>query len=154
MGCNGGCFKKHINECIEQVAQTLNNTSAQFASHPSAVVALGLPVVAMFGFIPGIMMGLKKRVRRLGGKYAQHICIICNMHAHQFLYVFLTIVTAATITVAGAARQQSAYVHAQAHLYAYTCDSNEDLTISRPDSVLTRWNTTSIRRCHAKGDKC
>jgi hypothetical protein len=117
-------------------------------------VALGLPVVAMFGFIPGIMMGLKKRVRRLGGKYAQHICIICNMQAHQFLYVFLTIVTAATITVAGAARQQSAYVHTQAHLYAYTCDSNEDLTISRPDSVLTRWNTTSIRRCHAKGDKC
>jgi bifunctional non-homologous end joining protein LigD len=32
--------------------------------------------------------------------------------------------------------------------------SDEDLTISRPDSVLTRWNTTSIRRCHAKGDKC
>jgi uncharacterized membrane protein (Fun14 family) len=39
----------------EQVVQTVNNTAAQFASHPSAVATSGLPV-AMFGFIPGIMM--------------------------------------------------------------------------------------------------
>ena len=44
----------------EQVVQTVNNTAAQFASHPTAVAASGLPVAAMFGFIPGIMMGLKK----------------------------------------------------------------------------------------------
>ena len=44
----------------EQVVQTVNNTAAQFASHPSAVATPGLPVAAMFGFVPGLMVGIKK----------------------------------------------------------------------------------------------
>ena len=44
----------------EQVVQALNNTAAQFASHPSALTASGLPVAAMFGFVPGLMMGFKR----------------------------------------------------------------------------------------------
>ena len=44
----------------EQVVNALNNTATQFAAHPSSLSASGLPIVAMFGFIPGLMMGLKK----------------------------------------------------------------------------------------------
>jgi uncharacterized membrane protein (Fun14 family) len=44
----------------EQVVNVLNNTATQFAAHPSSVAASGLPVAAMFGFVPGLMMGLKK----------------------------------------------------------------------------------------------
>jgi uncharacterized membrane protein (Fun14 family) len=46
----------------EQVVHTLNNTAKQFAAHPStlAASASGLPIAAMFGFVPGLMMGFKK----------------------------------------------------------------------------------------------
>ena len=44
----------------EQVVHALNNTATQFASHPSTVAASGLPVAAVFGFVPGLMMGFKK----------------------------------------------------------------------------------------------
>ena len=44
----------------EQVVHAFNNTATQFASHPSAVAASGLPVAATFGFVPGLMMGFKK----------------------------------------------------------------------------------------------
>jgi uncharacterized membrane protein (Fun14 family) len=44
----------------EQVVNALNNTATQFASHPSTVAASGLPVAAMFGFVPGLITGLKK----------------------------------------------------------------------------------------------
>ena len=43
-----------------QVVQALNNTATQFAAHPSAVYASGLPILAMFGFVPELMMGFKK----------------------------------------------------------------------------------------------
>jgi hypothetical protein len=36
------------------------STSTQFASHPSALAVSGLPIAAMFGFVPGLMMGIKK----------------------------------------------------------------------------------------------
>jgi uncharacterized membrane protein (Fun14 family) len=49
-----------LTNAAEQVVHALNNTATQFASHPSAVAASGLPVAAMFGFVPGLMMGLKK----------------------------------------------------------------------------------------------
>jgi hypothetical protein len=38
----------------------LNNTATQFAAHPSAIAATGLPTAAMIGFVPGIMLGFKK----------------------------------------------------------------------------------------------
>jgi uncharacterized membrane protein (Fun14 family) len=44
----------------EQIIHALNNTATQFVSHPSAVAASGLPIAATFGFVPGLMMGLKK----------------------------------------------------------------------------------------------
>jgi uncharacterized membrane protein (Fun14 family) len=44
----------------EQVIHALNNTATQFASHPSTVAASGLPIAAMFGFVPGLLMGFRK----------------------------------------------------------------------------------------------
>ena len=49
-----------LTNASEQVVHALNNTATQFASHPSAVAASGLPVAAVFGFVPGLMMGFKK----------------------------------------------------------------------------------------------
>jgi uncharacterized membrane protein (Fun14 family) len=42
-----------------QAVHVLNNTSSQFAAH-STTVAAGLPVAAAFGFMPGLMFGLRK----------------------------------------------------------------------------------------------
>jgi uncharacterized membrane protein (Fun14 family) len=46
----------------EQVVHALNNTVliTQFASHTSTLATSELPVAAMFGFVPGIMMGFRK----------------------------------------------------------------------------------------------
>jgi uncharacterized membrane protein (Fun14 family) len=49
-----------LTNASEQVVHALNNTATQFTSHPSAVAASSLPVAAMVGFVPGLMMGLKK----------------------------------------------------------------------------------------------
>src|SRR5947209_4728 len=43
-----------------QVVHALNNTATQFATHPSAISASGLPIAAMFGFVPGLLTGFKK----------------------------------------------------------------------------------------------
>ena len=53
--------KSTLTNTLEQVVHAFNNTAltTQFASHPS-VAASGLPVAAMVGFVPGLMMGLKK----------------------------------------------------------------------------------------------
>ena len=49
-----------LTNASEQVVHALNNTATQFASHPSTLSASGLPIAAMFGFVPGLMMGFKK----------------------------------------------------------------------------------------------
>jgi uncharacterized membrane protein (Fun14 family) len=49
-----------LTSASEQVVHALNNMATQFASHPSAVATSGLPVAAVFGFVPGLMMGFKK----------------------------------------------------------------------------------------------
>jgi len=49
-----------LTNASDQVIHALNNTAPQFASHPSAVYASGLPISATFGFVPGLMMGFKK----------------------------------------------------------------------------------------------
>ena len=49
-----------LTNASEQVVHALNNTATQFASHPSAVATSSLPVAAMVGFVPGLMMGFKK----------------------------------------------------------------------------------------------
>jgi hypothetical protein len=49
-----------LTDASEQVVHAFNNTATQFASHQSAVAASGLPVTAMVGFVPGLMMGFRK----------------------------------------------------------------------------------------------
>jgi hypothetical protein len=49
-----------LTSASEQVVHALNTTATQFVSHPSTVAASGLPVATMFGFVPGLMMGLGK----------------------------------------------------------------------------------------------
>ena len=49
-----------LTSASEQVVHVLNNTATQFAAHPSAVASSGLPVAAMFGFVPGLLMGIRK----------------------------------------------------------------------------------------------
>jgi uncharacterized membrane protein (Fun14 family) len=44
----------------EQVVHALNNTATQFVSHQSNVAASSLPVAAMVGFVPGLLMGFRK----------------------------------------------------------------------------------------------
>jgi uncharacterized membrane protein (Fun14 family) len=43
-----------------QTVRALNNTAAQIATHQSAITATGLPVYAMIGFVPGLILGFKK----------------------------------------------------------------------------------------------
>jgi uncharacterized membrane protein (Fun14 family) len=43
-----------------QVVHALNNTATQFATHPSAVSASGLPIAAAIGFVPDVLTGFKK----------------------------------------------------------------------------------------------
>ncbi|MFZ0514060.1 MAG: hypothetical protein WAM14_20805 [Candidatus Nitrosopolaris sp.] len=35
------------------VVHVLNNRATQFAVHPSTLAGSGLPIAAMFGFVPG-----------------------------------------------------------------------------------------------------
>ena len=49
-----------LTNASEQIAHALNTTATQFASHPPPVVVSGLPIAAVFGFVPGLMMGFKK----------------------------------------------------------------------------------------------
>jgi uncharacterized membrane protein (Fun14 family) len=49
-----------LTNASEQVVNALNNTASQLASHPSSVTASGLPVAAMVGFVPGLLMGIRK----------------------------------------------------------------------------------------------
>ena len=55
---NGECKRPHV---AGQAVHALNNTAFQFATHSSIVEAVDLPVAAAFGFMPGLMLGLRKR---------------------------------------------------------------------------------------------
>lgn len=52
--------KSTLTNASEQVVHALNTTATQFASHPSTVAGSGLPIAAMFGFVPGLIMGIRK----------------------------------------------------------------------------------------------
>jgi hypothetical protein len=43
-----------------QMGHALNNTASQFAAHSTTIEAAGLPIAAAFGFMPGLMVGLRK----------------------------------------------------------------------------------------------
>ena len=49
-----------LTNASDQVVHALSNTATKFASHTSAVSVSALPIAATFGFVPGLMMGLKK----------------------------------------------------------------------------------------------
>ena len=49
-----------LTNASEQVVNALNNTATQFTSHLSTLSTSGLPVAAMVGFVPGLMMGIRK----------------------------------------------------------------------------------------------
>ena len=52
--------KTTLTSVAGQVGHALNNTASQFAAHSTTVEAAGLPVAAAFGFMPGLMLGLKE----------------------------------------------------------------------------------------------
>jgi uncharacterized membrane protein (Fun14 family) len=56
----GDALRSTLTNALEQVVNALNNTATQFTSHPSTGAASGLPVAAVFGFVPGLITGLKK----------------------------------------------------------------------------------------------
>ena len=53
-------LRSTLTNASEQVVHALNTTATQFASHPSPVAASGLPTAAMIGFVPGLMIGIRK----------------------------------------------------------------------------------------------
>ena len=52
--------KAALTNVAGQVGHALNNTVSQFATHSSTIEAAGLPVAAAFGFMPGLVFGLKR----------------------------------------------------------------------------------------------
>ncbi len=57
-----------LSNAYEQTFHILNSTSAQFAAHPSIIAISGLPVATGVGFVPGLMMGLKRGRSPLKGR--------------------------------------------------------------------------------------
>ena len=49
-----------LTNAYEQMFYVLNSTSTLFAAHPSVIAISGLPVAAGLGFVPGLMMGLRR----------------------------------------------------------------------------------------------
>ena len=52
--------KATLTNVAGQVGHALISTASQFAAHSTTLQASGLPVAAAFGFMPGLMFGLKK----------------------------------------------------------------------------------------------
>jgi hypothetical protein len=54
-------YSSTLTNASVQVIHAFNNTATQFATHTSTLAASGLPIAATFGFVPGLMIGFKKR---------------------------------------------------------------------------------------------
>ena len=52
--------KSTLTDITNQAIHALNNTSSHFQTHPSAIGSVGLPVSTTFGFIPGLVFGLRR----------------------------------------------------------------------------------------------
>jgi uncharacterized membrane protein (Fun14 family) len=52
--------KTALTNVAGQAIHVLNNTASQFIAHSSTIEAAGLPVAAAFGFMPGLLLGLRK----------------------------------------------------------------------------------------------
>jgi len=46
--------KSTLTDITNQAIHALNNTSSHFQAHSSAIGAVGLPIAAAFGFMPGL----------------------------------------------------------------------------------------------------
>jgi uncharacterized membrane protein (Fun14 family) len=51
--------KNTLTNVAGQAIHTLNNTASQFAANSTTMEVAGLPVAAAFGFMPGLMLGLR-----------------------------------------------------------------------------------------------
>jgi uncharacterized membrane protein (Fun14 family) len=52
--------KNTLIDITTQAIHALNNTASHFQAHPLAVGAVGLPAAAAFGFMPGLVFGLRR----------------------------------------------------------------------------------------------
>jgi uncharacterized membrane protein (Fun14 family) len=52
--------KATLSNVARQTVHALNNTASQFAAHSVTLESAGLPMAAVFGFMPGLMLGLRK----------------------------------------------------------------------------------------------
>jgi uncharacterized membrane protein (Fun14 family) len=52
--------KTMLTNVAGQAIHALNNTTSQFAAHPTALEPSGLPVAAAFGFMPGLLIGFRR----------------------------------------------------------------------------------------------
>ncbi len=43
-----------------QIIYALNNTASHFQARTSAIGTVGLPIAAAFGFMPGLIFGLRR----------------------------------------------------------------------------------------------
>jgi uncharacterized membrane protein (Fun14 family) len=49
-----------MTDITNQAIHVLNNTASHFQNHTSAIGSVGLPVPAAFGFMPGLVFGLRR----------------------------------------------------------------------------------------------
>jgi uncharacterized membrane protein (Fun14 family) len=52
--------KSTLTDITDQAIHALNNTASHFHVHPAAIGSVGLPTAAAFGFIPGLVFGLRR----------------------------------------------------------------------------------------------
>jgi uncharacterized membrane protein (Fun14 family) len=52
--------KSALTNMTNQAVHALNNTASHFQDHPSAMGSIGLPIAAAFGFMPGLVFGLRR----------------------------------------------------------------------------------------------
>jgi uncharacterized membrane protein (Fun14 family) len=52
--------KSTLTGIANQAIQALNNTSSHFQAHVSTIGPVGLPIAAAFGFMPGLIFGLRR----------------------------------------------------------------------------------------------
>jgi uncharacterized membrane protein (Fun14 family) len=52
--------KSTLTDVTNQAIHALNNTASHFQDHPLTVGPLGLPIAAAFGFMPGLVFGLRR----------------------------------------------------------------------------------------------
>ena len=52
--------KSTLTNMTNQVIHVLNNTTSHFQSHTAEIGSTGLPIAAAFGFMPGLIFGLRR----------------------------------------------------------------------------------------------